>query len=66
MTAITQARFPSDAKARKSIPVATGCVDYFPDALAAVAELSRIGNDSIIPASRCIGTVRSRPTRPTV
>ena len=45
MTAITQARFPSDAKARKAIPVATGCVDYFPDALAAVAELSRIGND---------------------
>jgi hypothetical protein len=36
---------PTDAKERKSIPVATGCLDYFPDALCAVAELSRIGND---------------------
>lgn len=36
---------PTDAKARKKIPLATGCLDYFPDALAAVAELSRIGND---------------------
>lgn len=36
---------PTDPKARKDIPVATGCLDYFPDALAAVAELSRIGNE---------------------
>lgn len=36
---------PVDAKARKAIPLATGCIDYFPLALAAVAELSRIGND---------------------
>lgn len=36
---------PDDHKARKAIPVATGFVDYFPDAIAAVAELSRIGND---------------------
>jgi hypothetical protein len=36
---------PTDAKARKAIPIATGFVDYFPDAIAAVAELSRIGND---------------------
>ena len=36
---------PLDAKARKNVPLATGCVDYFPDALAAVAELSRIGNE---------------------
>lgn len=35
----------SDAKTRKGIPVATGFVDYFPDAMAAVAELSRVGND---------------------
>ena len=38
-------RLPRDAQARKGVPVATGCVDYFPDALAAVAELSRIGNE---------------------
>jgi hypothetical protein len=36
---------PTDAKARKALPLATGCIDYFPDALADVAELSRIGND---------------------
>ena len=36
---------PTDAKDRKDIPLATGCVDYFPDALAAVASLSRIGNE---------------------
>jgi len=34
---------PMDASKRKSIPLATGLIDYFPDALAAVAELSLIG-----------------------
>lgn len=38
-------RLPTDAAERKKIPIATGCIDYFPDALAAVAELSRIGNE---------------------
>jgi Domain of unknown function (DUF5664) len=36
---------PTAAAARKALPVCTGCLDYFPDALLAVAELSRIGND---------------------
>jgi hypothetical protein len=36
---------PTDPKERKNVPIATGCIDYFPDALVAVAELSRIGND---------------------
>ena len=36
---------PTDAAARKAIPICTGVLDYFPDALLAVAELSRIGND---------------------
>jgi hypothetical protein len=35
----------TDAKARKATPIFSGCIMYFPDALAAVAELSRIGND---------------------
>lgn len=35
----------TDSTARKGIPLATGCLYYFPDALAAVAELSRKGND---------------------
>jgi Domain of unknown function (DUF5664) len=36
---------PSDCKARKAIPIARGVLDYFPAALAAVAEVSRIGNE---------------------
>lgn len=30
---------------RKGMPICTGVLDYFPDALAAVAEVSRLGND---------------------
>lgn len=36
---------PTDSKARKGIPLARGVLDYFPDALAAVAALSQAGND---------------------
>ena len=36
---------PSDSKARKDIPIGTGVLDYFPRALAAVAMLSKAGND---------------------
>lgn len=36
---------PSDAAMRKAIPIYSGLAKYFPDALAAVAELSKIGND---------------------
>lgn len=36
---------PSDPAARKSVPLATGCLDYFPAALAAVAAVSKAGND---------------------
>jgi hypothetical protein len=36
---------PTDAKARKAIPIYSGFIKYFPLAIAAVAELSRIGND---------------------
>jgi hypothetical protein len=36
---------PTDAKSRKAVPMARGALDYFPRALAGVAELSRIGND---------------------
>ena len=36
---------PTDASARKNVPLATGCIDYFPDALAAVAECSKAGNE---------------------
>jgi len=36
---------PTDAQARKAIPIATGVLDYFPRALCAVAECSRAGNE---------------------
>ena len=36
---------PSDAAERKTFPVASGVIDYFPDALVAVAEVSRVGNE---------------------
>lgn len=49
---MTQARsdtqpvsFPDDAAGRKGIPIFTGCIDYFPDALIAVAQVSKAGND---------------------
>jgi Domain of unknown function (DUF5664) len=40
-----QHALPEDPKARKDIPIVRGVLDYFPAALAAVAELSRKGNE---------------------
>ena len=36
---------PTDSKARKDTPLARGLLDYFPDALAAVARLSQAANE---------------------
>jgi len=36
---------PSEPKKRKDLPIARGVLDYFPDAIAAVAEVSRLGNE---------------------
>lgn len=36
---------PTDSKARKGVPICTGALDYFPDALAAVARLSLKANE---------------------
>ena len=36
---------PTDAECRKAVPIFSGVLMYFPDAIAAVAECSRIGND---------------------
>ena len=44
-TKIALAKVPTDAKARKDAPIARGVLDYFPRAITAVAELSRIGNE---------------------
>ena len=36
---------PTDPKARKGLPIITGVLDYFPDAIAEVAMVSVIGNN---------------------
>jgi hypothetical protein len=36
---------PTDSTERKNIPIARGVLDYFPDAVAEVARVSRAGND---------------------
>lgn len=38
-------RLPTDSAERKRIPLGTGLIDYFPDALAEVAKVSQFGND---------------------
>ncbi len=42
---------PTEAKARKAVPLCTGVLDYFPLALAAVAECSRAGNEQHHPGT---------------
>ena len=42
---------PTDAKERKAIPIYSGFIKYFPLAMAAVAELSRIGNEQHNPGT---------------
>lgn len=41
---IEQRLLPEDSAARKTYPMAAGLLDYFPDALAAVANVSFVGN----------------------
>lgn len=41
----TATTLPTEAAARKAVPIYSGFVRYFPDAMAAVAQLSRVGND---------------------
>ena len=42
---VHRADVPAEPGIRKLRPVCSGVLDYFPDALLAVAELSRIGNE---------------------
>ncbi len=49
---IMTVRLPDDAKERKTYPIATGVVDYFPDALAEVAHLSYQGNEQHNPGTK--------------
>jgi hypothetical protein len=41
----TEAHLPTTPESRKALPVFSGVLKYFPDAIVAIAELSRIGND---------------------
>lgn len=43
-TVVSQSILPSDAKTREEYPVGAGVLDYFPDALVAVALVSYVGN----------------------
>src|SRR4029077_19277946 len=43
--AIMTTILPTGSKERKALPIASGVLDYFPAALAAVADVSRAGND---------------------
>jgi Domain of unknown function (DUF5664) len=54
-------KLPTDAKDRKDIPLATGLFDYFPDALAAIAALSKAGNDQHNPGE-ALHWARSKST----
>lgn len=40
---------PTDAKERKDLPIGTGVLDYFPDALAEVCKASLAGNRQHLP-----------------
>lgn len=42
---------PTDKDERKRTPIATGVLDYFPDALAAIAQVSFIGNEQHNPGT---------------
>lgn len=48
---MASATIPSNAKERKERPIGTGVIDYFPDAIAAVAHVSFIGNQQHNPGS---------------
>ena len=43
---------PTDDKARKALPIWDGVVMYFPDSVAAVAEVSRLGNEQHNPGEK--------------
>lgn len=44
-------KLPTEAQARKAVPLYSGLVKYFPDALAAVAQLSQIANEQHNPGT---------------
>ena len=55
----------TDKQRRKERPIARGGVDYFPDAIAEVANVSYVGNQQHNPGGRCIGPRTRAKTTPT-
>jgi hypothetical protein len=49
----------TDGQKRKEIPIASGCLDYFPNAIAAVAELSFVDNAKHNPTGAQLHWARS-------
>lgn len=45
MSSNVEQTMPKDSAERKNVPICSGVLDYFPAALAAVAKLSKLGND---------------------
>jgi hypothetical protein len=48
---VSSSALPAKANLRKTYPIATGFVDYFPDAIAAVAHVSYVGNEQHNPGT---------------
>ena len=44
--------FPHNSAGRKNLPIAEGVLDYFPDAIAYVAFVSKVGNDKHNPGQK--------------
>lgn len=42
---------PTDSKSRKHVPIASGVLDYFPDAIIEVAKVSQAGNEQHHPGT---------------
>jgi hypothetical protein len=52
---------PIDSKERKDYPILSGCIKYFPAALAGIARISKLGNDKHNPGQP-IHHARSKST----
>lgn len=51
-TATQVLTLPTDSKTRKDYPLLSGCVKYFPAALAGAANISKLGNDKHNPGEK--------------
>lgn len=52
IAAVPAVRLPADSTDRKDMPMCEGLIDYFPDALAYVSNISKKGNDKHNPGEK--------------